>query len=197
MDIYFSVDVESNGPIPGPNSMLSFGAAAFLAGNKTPIDTFEVNLVELAGSTADPSTAQWWAHPDQKSAWEACRKDPQPPLPAMNRFVGWVEAVVSRQPERGVPVFVAYPAGYDFLFVYWYLMKFVGKSPFSFSALDIKSFAMPILGTLGYRECVKKNWPKRWFKPSHPHTHIALDDAIGQGIMFLNMLEDVKRLHDK
>jgi len=36
----------------------------------------------------------------------------------------------------GKPVFVGYPAGFDFLFVYWYLIRFTGESPFSFSALD-------------------------------------------------------------
>jgi hypothetical protein len=46
----------------------------------------------------------------------------------------------------GSPVFVGYPAAYDFLFVYWYLMRFVGESPFSHSALDIKTFAMALTG---------------------------------------------------
>jgi hypothetical protein len=33
-EIYVSTDVEADGPIPGPHSMLSFASAAFLA-NKT------------------------------------------------------------------------------------------------------------------------------------------------------------------
>jgi hypothetical protein len=28
-EIYVSTDVEADGPIPGPNSMLSFGSAAY------------------------------------------------------------------------------------------------------------------------------------------------------------------------
>ena len=38
-----------------------------------------------------------------------------------------------------------------------------------------------------YRESTKKNMPKRWFDPM-PHTHLALEDAIGQGALFCNML---------
>ena len=38
------------------------------------------------------------------------------------------------------------PAAYDFLFVYWYLIRFAGESPFSHSALDIKTYAMALLG---------------------------------------------------
>lgn len=71
---------------------------------------------------------------------------------------------------------MAYPAGFDFLFVYWYLMRFVGESPFSHSALDVKSFAMAVLKT-DYRESTKKNMPKHWFDKL-PHSHMALDDAI-------------------
>jgi hypothetical protein len=87
-----------------------------------------------------------------------------------------------------MPVFVAYPAGFDFLFVYWYMIRFVGRSPFSFSALDIKTYAMALLKR-NYRESTKRNLPKRWFDPM-PHTHVALDDAIEQGALFCNMLAE-------
>jgi hypothetical protein len=41
-EIYVSTDVEADGPIPGPHSMLSFASAAFLA-NKTLLSTFAAN----------------------------------------------------------------------------------------------------------------------------------------------------------
>mgnify|MGYP001564978492 CR=1 FL=1 len=72
------------------------------------------------------------------------------------------------------------------MFVYWYLMRFAKESPFSHSALDIKSFAMAVLGT-NFRETTKKRMPKQWFDPL-PHTHKALDDAIEQGALFCNIL---------
>ncbi|HZT80440.1 MAG TPA: hypothetical protein VFA26_09465, partial [Gemmataceae bacterium] len=84
--------------------------------------------------------------------------------------------------------FVAYPAGFDFLFVYWYLIRFAGESPFSFSALDVKTYAMAMLKT-EYREATKRNMPRRWFDDL-PHTHQALDDAIEQGALFCNMLAE-------
>ena len=42
-EIYISVDIETDGPIPGPNSMLSFGAAAFSDDGKL-VDTHSANL---------------------------------------------------------------------------------------------------------------------------------------------------------
>jgi hypothetical protein len=51
----------------------------------------------------------------------------------------------------GRPVFVGYPAAFDFMFVYWYLIRFAGESLFPQSALDIKTYAMALLRK-GYRE---------------------------------------------
>jgi hypothetical protein len=74
------------------------------------------------------------------------------------------------------------------LFVYWYLIRFTGESPFSFSALDIKTYAMAVLKT-EYRESTKRNMPRRWFDKL-PHNHVALDDALEQGALFCNMLRE-------
>jgi len=91
----------------------------------------------------------------------------------------------------GKPVFVGYPAAYDFMFVYWYLIKFAGESPFSYSALDIKSYAMAVLKTK-FRETTKRKMPKHWFDELS-HTHVALDDAIEQGALFCNILAEHKK----
>jgi len=38
----------------------------------------------------------------------------------------------------------------------------------------------------------KKNLPREWFGAT-PHTHVALDDAIGQGALFGNLLAERNR----
>jgi hypothetical protein len=181
-EIYVSTDVEADGPIPGRNSMLSFASAAYRA-DKTLVGTFEANLEVLSEATPDPKTMDWWR--TQPDAWAACRTNLRPPAEAMQAYVAWVKAL------PGKPVFVGYPVAYDFMFVYWYLIAFAGESPFSHSALDIKSFAMAVMGT-PYRDSTKRNMPKAWFDPI-PHTHVALDDAKGQGALFCNMLAASKR----
>jgi hypothetical protein len=178
-EVYVSTDVETDGPIPGPHSLLSFASAAYLA-DKTLVATFTANLVTLPGAAADPATLAWWQqHPE---AWAQTRADPEEPAAVMPRYVAWLKKLPGR------PVFVAYPAGFDFLFVYWYLIRFAGESPFSFSALDIKTYAMALLRT-EYREAVKRNMPRRWFDDL-PHRHVALDDALEQGALFCNMLAE-------
>jgi DNA polymerase III alpha subunit (gram-positive type) len=178
-EVYVSTDVETDGPIPGPHSILSIGSAAYLP-DKTLVSTFSANLELLPGASGDPRTMEWWR--TQPEAWEACRQDPRPPEVAMREYTAWLKGL------PGKPVFVAYPASFDFTFVYWYLIRFTCHSPFSHSALDIKTYARARRKT-AYRESMKRNMPKRWFEKL-PHTHRALDDAIEQGALFCNMLTE-------
>lgn len=159
--------------------MLSFGCAAYTA-DKTLVSTFSANLRTLPGAVPDPKTAEWWA--TQPEAWAACRTDLQDPEVAMRNCVQWIKGLAVK------PVFVAYPAGFDFLFMYWYLIRFAGESPFGHSALDIKSFAMAQLKT-DFRATTKRNMPAHWFDKL-PHKHVALDDAIEQGALFCNLLAE-------
>lgn len=178
-EIYVSTDVETDGPIPGLYSMLSLASAAYLP-DKTLVSTFTANLRTLPGATAHPKTMTWWETVPE--AWAASRTDPQEPETAMRSYLAWLKEL------PGLPVFVAYPAAFDFMFVTWYLIRFTGESPFSHSALDIKSYAMAVLKK-PYLESGKSSMPARWFDEL-PHTHRSLDDAIEQGALFCNILKE-------
>lgn len=187
-ETYISIDVEADGPIPGRNNMLSFGAAAFTLGSTQPIATFEANLELIPEAKPSPSTMAWWA--TQPEAWEACRKNLRKPEEAMAEFIQWVRSLPGR------PVIVGYPVTYDFEFIHWYTMAFGGlrdgeRSPFGFQGLDIKTLAMTVMGC-SYREATKRNMPKRWFKGAPKHNHEALTDAIGQGVLFVNIMEELR-----
>jgi hypothetical protein len=181
-EIYVSTDVEVDGPIPGPHSMLSFGSAAY-SSNKVLISTFTANLELLPNASGHPDTMAWWA--SRPEAWQSCRRDLRDPAEVMHSYVSWLEALPAK------PVFVGFPASFDFLFVYWYLIRFAGRSPFSFAALDVKTMAMTMLKK-EYRHCAKKDLPRRWFD-SFPHSHVALDDAMEQGALFCNMLAELRK----
>ena len=113
-EIYVSTDVEADGPIPGPHSMLSLASAAYTA-DKELVATWTANLALLDGAAGHPDTMAWWEK--QPEAWAACRSDPEEPATAMFRYRESLEAMPGR------PVFVGYPAAFDFLFVYWYLIR--------------------------------------------------------------------------
>ena len=116
---YFSIDVETDGPCPGLHSMLSLGCVAFdEQGNN--LDTYYVNLDLLPEATQDPKTMEFWAqhqkYYDQTRVW--C----QSPEEGMPHFSEWVSSF------PGSPVAVCMPSGFDFTWVYYYLMRFTGKS---------------------------------------------------------------------
>lgn len=178
-ETYISTDIETDGPIPGPHSMLAFASVAFDE-HGVELSSFANNLETLPGASGHADTMRWWE--GQQEAWNACRQNPVPIARAMTEYVAWVNELPGR------PVFVAYPAGFDFLFMYWYMIRFTGESPFGFSALDIKTYSMAVLGQR-FRDSTKRNMPRRWFSDA-PHTHVALDDAREQGRLFVSMLRE-------
>jgi DNA polymerase III alpha subunit (gram-positive type) len=180
-EIYVSVDIETTGPAPDMYSMISLAAVAYDATGKE-IGFFIANLEEAPGAARDDNTMKWWQRFPE--AWAAATKNPEPPEKAMKDFALWLDHL------PGKLTFVGYPAGFDFTFVYYYLIRFAERSPFSFSSLDMKTLAWVLLGG-NYYEAVKKYWPRRWFDPSLKHSHVALEDAREQGASFFKMVAEL------
>lgn len=180
--IYVSVDIETDGPAPGPNSLLSLGAAAFAwrPGDHQLLATFTANLTPLSEASPDPQTTAWWES-QPAHVRQAATSGARDPSVVMHEFERWVAGLGPR------PVFMGYPAGFDFTFVYTYLHRFVGHSPFSHSALDLKTLGASLLG-LPYRKVGKRRLARRWPVEGR-HTHVALDDAIEQGWLGMQMLD--------
>jgi hypothetical protein len=180
-EIYCMTDIEADGKGPGVSSMLSFATAAFDI-EKNLIGTFEANLELLEGAIQDPDTMEFWnRNNEHKAAYLATRQNMETPQDAMNRYDAWLKEL------PGQPIFVGYPAVYDFKWIDYYAIKFLGSNPFSFSrAVDVKSYAWALMGR-HFQSCSKRTMPKDWFDEL-PHTHVAIDDAIEQGAMFINMI---------
>lgn len=184
-EIYISIDVEADGPIPGPNSMISLGAVAFLIETGAePIAKFSVNFKSLPEATEDPETAKFWD--ENIEAYNATIADQADPKQGISNFLYWIVGLMSTYDVK--PVLVGFPAGYDFMFLHWYICKFHGASAiFDYSILDVKSYAMALLGK-PYLECDKKHLPKVFKTKGKQHTHLAVDDAEEQGKVFMKML---------
>jgi hypothetical protein len=160
--------------------MLSLASAAFDK-DKSLIGTFEANLNCLPGAGPHPETSKWWAQfPD---AYAACRVNPQDPEAAMKNYLVWLSGLPGRA------VFVGFPASWDFMWVYWYLVRYTGQRPFRENAVDVRSYAMGMRKSL-FKETSRTYLPKRWFDPKQKHTHVALEDALEQGAFFCNMLHE-------
>lgn len=186
-DVYISVNVEADGPIPGPYSMLSLGAA--VAG------TYDA---EGYRPPDDPRADTWYAKlrpisdvfvPDAVAVSGLDRaelaRSGEPPARAMTEFAHWVEAVARR--HDAAAVFAAYPLGFDWLFAYWYLMSYAGHSPFGHDrALDIKTLYAARAGRPIVRST--KRQLQEYLRADAPRTRGALDDAVEQGELLANIM---------
>jgi hypothetical protein len=178
-EVYVSTDIESDGPCPGKNNMLSFASAA-LTIDKELVGTYWSNLELLDWCKPDPDTMNnFWAK--EPEAWAACRHSLRSAEYAMPEYARWTRGFNRK------PVFVAYPAGFDFMYMAYYLHMFAGENPFGFQALDVKSYFMAQNKIDGFKASVKKRMPGRWFERDMVHNHVALADAIEQGCLFINM----------
>jgi len=188
-EYYISVDVEADGPCPGVNSMRQLGAV-FYDFDGNVLEEFCVNILPIDGAVEDPDTAKWWTEQEQKrpGLWESITKDAVSAEVAMQRFASCVQKWSGA--TRSSPVVFAYPAGFDFTFLYWYQCKFLGKSYVGFSALDLKTMGMCLIKS-AYHDSAKRRYPRTWFTKKFPHTHNALDDARGQGYMFFEMRKEL------
>jgi hypothetical protein len=184
-EIYCMTDIEADGKCPGLSSMLSFATAAFDI-EKNLVGTFESNLELLEGAESHPETMAFWNETkDNKIAYQKTRVNIKDPKVAMEEYIAWLKTL------PGQPIFVGYPAAYDFKWIDYYSVKFVGNNPFSFSrCIDVKSYAWAVLGR-HFQSCSKRTMPKQWFDDL-PHTHVAIDDAIEQGAMFINMVRETR-----
>lgn len=180
--IYLSIDIESNGSIPGTYSMLSFGVAAFKDGEL--INTFERNLMVLPDAREHPDTMKWWK--DNQEAYKKTRINIIPPLIAMNEYIEWQKKLIGNKENR--LTYVAAPFGFDHMFIYWYAKHFTGTDMGGFSGIDMRSYMSAFLKK-PYHKVGKSSMPARW-KVKYPHTHVAIEDAIEQGYIVMNMMKE-------
>lgn len=178
-DTYLCVDVESDGPLPGVHSMLSFGVVAFRPASGL-IGEFFCTLDVLPGATTDPNTMRWWS--TQPEAWAVSRAHCEDPTSGMRRFEQWVDAL------QRAPVVISSPASYDFGYLHWYCYRFLGgRIPFLKFGMDIASYAAAVTGQ-GYAACGRSRWPARIGYTDVPNSHHPLHDARQHAQSFLALL---------
>lgn len=184
-DIFFSVDCEFSGPIPGPNYMMSLGSVAFSL-DQGVLGKFAVNFVPLPGATMDPKTQKFWDR--NPEAYEATKYTQVDPVEGMKQYNAHIMSVLQKHAKQAqAPIFIEYPGAADFMWVFWYFHKFLRACPFSHSSFSLKTAACVIMQE-PFRRSTKANMPRRWFNENLKHTHLALDDALGQADLAVRML---------
>lgn len=182
--MYFSADVETDGPIPGPFSMLSFAlvyAGAFDGTTfyRPPVyeRVFYAELKPISAAFEQEALDVNGLDRDRLS------RDGADAATAMTEAAEWVRA----NAHHGTPVIVAYPLSFDWSWLYWYFIRYSQTgSPFGYSrAFDIKTAVAIKLG-----QSIGKSGRERLpatLRGDAPHTHHARDDAVEQAEIFANI----------
>ncbi len=163
-ELYVAVDVEADGPIPGPYSMISLGMAVV----GRPDLTFYTELRPISDEFVPEALAV--SGLDRERLLREAPTAEQ----AMTSAARWINDLR----RIGRPVFLAGPAVFDGMFVHWYFMRFLGKSPFNASGagLDLRSYWMGRTGCewAGSRKAMII---KQLGITDLTHTHHAGEDA--------------------
>ncbi len=173
---YISVDVETAGPTPGEFALLSIGACTV----QEPRKTFYIEL------RPDKDRFDPQAMSIHQLDPAILARDASPPRDALLAFEQWLVETV---PAPLKPIFVAFNAPFDWMFVADYFQRYLGRNPFGHSALDIKALYMGVSGS---------SWAgtsgevlHALYLDNQSLSHNALQDAIDQAVIFMRILENL------
>jgi len=174
-ELYIATDIEADGPIPGPYSMLSLGMS--IVGD--PKRCFYTELRPISDQFV-PEALAVSGLDRQRLAREA-----PPPEQAMRAAAGWLKSLR----KQGRPVFLAGPAVWDGMFVHWYFVRFLGHNPFgpTGSGIDLRSYWMGLQGC-GWFATQSSKIKHALKLDKLPHTHHAGEDAAELATVFAAIL---------
>lgn len=184
-DVYFSADVETDGPIPGPFSMLAlaivkagtFDGVRFTAADISS-EIFHAELHPISESFEREALAVNGMDRDR------LLREGRDPADAMTDAAEWIRS----HSAGGSPVLVAYSLSFDWMWLYWYFVRFSRSgSPFNHSrCFDMKT-AFAVKGHRPITGASRKELRRVLGDIERPHTHKALDDAREQAEIFARL----------
>lgn len=165
---YIVVDIESDGPIPGDYSMISFGAVLVnekldktFYGQLKPIsDRFDPQALAISGF--DRETTLGFDDPKE----------------VMLNFEEWI-----KENSKGRPIFISDNNGFDWMFICWYFHHFLNRNPFGYSSRRIGDLYCGLVNdTFAQWKHLRKT----------VHTHHPVDDAMGNAEVLLYLKNEMQ-----
>jgi DNA polymerase III epsilon subunit-like protein len=177
-EYYIVVDIEASGPTPDRYAMLSLGAAtvgqqqeSFYIEFKPDSEGYQEESLSICGLSM-----------------EELKETGIPAPEGMKQFADWVNNVT---PDGHSPVFTAFNAPFDWMYVNTYFHRYLSYNPFGHKALDIKAlymglFQVPFLATSHYHIC-------QHYGLTSSLSHHALEDALQEADLLQKLLVELKR----
>lgn len=173
---YICVDVETAGPNPADYAMLSIGAVRVAE----PERGFYIELLPDRDKQTDEAESV------HGLSLERLAREGTPPAQAMTRFAEWLRQVGGARE----PIFVAFNAPFDWMFVNDYFHRYLGSNPFGHRALDMKALFMGLHHTAWGDTSFHQVSSHYGLQTSLPH--YALEDARRTAEVFAAMMGKLK-----
>jgi hypothetical protein len=160
---YISIDVETDGPIQGKNSIVCFGAVVvepslekIFYGQMKPIsDIYNLEALAISGFSREEHLT--FDEPEK----------------VMKEFANWLKSN-----SKNKPIFIADNNGYDAAWINWYFYVYCGNNPFGWSSRRIGDI------WCGFNNDMYAKW--KYFRKTK-HTHNPVNDAMGNAEALIEM----------
>ena len=181
---YYVIDVESDGPILGVNSLVCFGAVRLdnelqttFYGQTRPVsESYNEETLVISGFSRE-----------EHESFEN-------PKIVFEQFALWL----SETNTNGKPVLISDNNGYDASWINWYFQTFCGSNPFGYSSR--------LIGDLwsGFKNDMRVSWKHMRTitcidkdgreQKGFTHTHNPVEDALGNAHALLYMINEGLKL---
>jgi DNA polymerase III epsilon subunit-like protein len=159
------VDVESDGPLQGINSMVCFGAVIVEEGLER---TFYGKLKPVSSEYNPEALAISGFSREEHENFDD-------PKEVMENFEKWL-----LENTNGKPILISDNNGYDAAWINWYFHRYLGRNPFGWSSRRIGDIYC------GFKNDMRASWKQL---RDTKHTHNPVDDAKGNAEAILKMRE--------
>lgn len=164
---YIMVDIESDGPIPGDYSMISFGAVII---NESLDKTFYGQIKPISDNYIEEALQVSGFSREETLSFD----DPET---VMLNFETWI-----KENSKGRPFFISDNNGFDWMFICWYFHHFIKRNPFGHSSQNLGSM---------YKGLVSDTFQNFKHLRQTKHTHHPVDDAKGNAEALLHMKKEM------
>jgi hypothetical protein len=197
--LYLSFDVETDGPSPTTNNLLSIGIAGFNADTKEIVFEFESNIMPIEGHVPDKKCMEtFWLKPEQKEAYKYLQTN-------QRNYIDVFIDLSNKLKELDINyklIWAAYPSCFDWMFFKSYYELAKSKCIDDDYFYDIGYQCKCISSTFdAFKKQMKLNSKQSkelydelsQINLEEKNLHHALFDAKVQGKFYLGLLEKISQ----
>jgi hypothetical protein len=162
------IDIEADGPLYGVHSMISFGAV--IVDKEEKLDKIFYGKCKPIGDDYIEEALAVSKHTREETLLFDDPKD------VMLRFAKWIEENKENSKDR--PMFYSDNNGFDYAWINYYFLRYIGSNPFGHSSTNIGSL---------YKGIIKNTHKNFKHLKITKHTHNPVDDAKGNAEALIAM----------